>query len=98
MTVNPHHDQCPIPPDRRTILKQWQGLKNDESLDHQQLAQLIDVEGNRNVALKFGGKDAATVINTIDKVSQISWDDASSATMADIYCPFSLRSQGAKSN
>ena len=72
---NPHpssstsHNRHLIVADRRTILLEWQALKKTEPIDYQRLAQLIDVKENRNTALRFGRKDAAIVINTIDKVS-----------------------------
>ena len=60
------------PTDRRTILSQWRNLQGLKYIDHQKLAPLIDVEENRNIALELKGKDAAVVINTIDKVSPTS--------------------------
>ena len=59
--------------DRHTILSQWQGLKDLKSIDYQQLSQLVDVEESRNIALKFKGKEAAAVINAIDRVSSTKY-------------------------
>ena len=55
--------------DQQTILLRWKDLKGLSSINHQQLAPLVDVDENRRIALEFGGKDAATVMNVIDKVS-----------------------------
>ena len=54
------------------LLQQWRLLASQglRSIDQQQLAALVDNEGNREIVLNFRGKDAATVINTIDKVSR----------------------------
>ena len=71
------------PPDRQTILAQWRYLG---SLDLKSqgyielLKTLVDVEDNRNVALKFIDDDAGIVINIIGKVSSCATIDCTSPT------------------
>ena len=60
------------PPDRWTILSQWQrlGSLDPRSRDYDELLRtLIDVANNRNVALKFTDNDARIVINIVSEVS-----------------------------
>ena len=57
----------------QTILHQWQRLasRSLKSANFRQITNLIDDEENRKVALTFRGGDAATVIDTINKVGQV---------------------------
>ena len=60
------------PPDRWTVLLQWQRLGSlDPRSRHyvELLRTLVDVANNRNVALKFIDNDARIVINIISEVS-----------------------------
>lgn len=60
------------PPDRRSVLSQWQylGSLDPNSRDYVELLRtLVDIESNRNVALKFTNDDAGVVINAIAEVS-----------------------------
>lgn len=54
------------------ILLQWRHLasRDPDSVDHRQISALIDNKENVYITLKFRGKNAALVINTIEKVSQ----------------------------
>ena len=65
------HSQQPVITDPQIILRWWQDLasRNFRSTDHRLLSMLFDVEESRYTTLGFRGKDAATVINAIDKVS-----------------------------
>ena len=65
---NGFHRLCPTDLDQQTTFSRWKGLR---SFNLQQLAPLVDVEKNRMIALKFKGKDAALVVNTLDKVSPV---------------------------
>jgi hypothetical protein len=78
--LSPRNPYSPSPTNRnrhrvsanqRTILSRWKHLNNLESINHQQLAPLVNVEENRNFALVFREKDAIVVINAIDKVRLI---------------------------
>jgi hypothetical protein len=57
----------------QTTLHQWQHLASQsfKSAHFQQITNLVGDEENRKVALTFRGRDAATVINTIDKVGRV---------------------------
>ena len=60
------------PPDRQTVLTQWRrlGSLDPKSRNHIELLKtLVDIEGHRNVALKFTDDDAGIVINAIGDVS-----------------------------
>lgn len=56
------------PADQRAILSRWKDLGGSESVSPHELEQLVGNEENRNVALRLAKKDAAVVINVIDKV------------------------------
>lgn len=60
------------PPSRQAVLSQWQrlGSLDPKSRDYiNLLGTLVDVKGNRSVALKFTNNDARIVINIIGEVS-----------------------------
>lgn len=61
-----------IPIHQQPVLLEWQDLKKSGSIDLQILALLVDVQERRDIALQFKGKEAAIVINAIDKVSPTS--------------------------
>jgi len=68
----PKKDGRPDPPDPRGVLSQWRrlGSLDRESNDYDELLRtLVDVEGNRKVAMKFTDNDVGIVINTIGEVS-----------------------------
>ncbi|KAF9781214.1 kinase-like domain-containing protein [Thelephora terrestris] len=54
--------------DPEDILQQWKGLlsRSLKRIDLHQVANLV--KENREIAMKFRGKDAATIINAIDKL------------------------------
>ena len=56
--------------DAQTVLSQWRRLHSRDHITHEQISTLVDNGENRKAALKFEGKNAATVINVIDKVSR----------------------------
>lgn len=61
-------------PDRQTALSQWQLLKTLDPKSHnyvELLKRLVEVEGNRNLALELTDGDAGAVINTIDGVGSL---------------------------
>ena len=79
----PNKDPQLDPPDRHTILSQWQhlGSLDPKSRDYVELLRtLVDVEGNRSVALQFTDDDAGIVINVIAKVSPCGIADYISST------------------
>jgi len=68
----PKKDGRPDPPDPQTVLSQWRSLGSldPKSTDYDELLRtLVDVEGNRKVAMKFTDNDVGIVINTIGEVS-----------------------------
>ena len=85
----PNKGQQLDPPDRRTILSQWQrlGSLDPKSRDYIELLRtLVDVEGNRSVALEFTEDDARIVINVISDVSPCGITDCTSSA-AYIWVP-----------
>jgi len=71
------------PPDRQTILSQWQrlGSLDPKSRDYIELLRtLVDVEANRSVASKFTDDDAGIVINIMGDVSPCGTIDWTSST------------------
>lgn len=59
-------------PDPQTVLSQWRslGALDPKSNGYDELLRtLVDVEGNRKVAMKFTDNDVGIVINTIGEVS-----------------------------
>lgn len=72
---SPNTDTGPDYPDRATALSQWQrlGTLDQKSYSYIDLLKsLVDVEGNRNLALELTNGDADVVINNIDWVSPFS--------------------------
>ena len=68
----PKIDAQPDCPDYRSVLLQWQRLGSlDPKSPHyvELLERLVDVEGNRSLALEFTGDDAGIIINIIGGVS-----------------------------
>ena len=80
----PNNGAQPDPPDQQTVLSQWQhlGLLDPTSRDYVELlGTLVDVEGNRKLALNFTDNDAGIVINIIGDVrSHATLDHASTTT------------------
>jgi hypothetical protein len=88
-------DARPDPPDPKAVLSQWQrlgSLKLGSRGYNELLKTLVDVEGNRNVAMKFTDNDAGTVINIIGEVSFCDIVDCASITPYTCVLPLILGS------
>ena len=64
------------------VLWLWQDLAstNPVPIHHRLLTALVEREENRDIALKFRGQDAVTIINIIDKVSRFQPSMSATAT------------------
>ena len=68
-SINPREQ--PLHADPQIVRWLWQDLASADpkSINHHLLTALVERNANRDVALRFRGRDAAIVINTIKKVS-----------------------------
>ena len=62
-------------PDQLAVLSQWQRLSTLDPKSHtysRLLKRLVDVQGNRSLALEFIDEDACAVVNIIDEVGSFN--------------------------